>query len=493
MSVDDAEVGNPAMRMWIRLIPLLSLLLAAGAVRAHAQDRLCDPGNEVCRDILLNYIANERVGIDVAFWFMEDARYTAALIRRHQAGVPVRVLIDTRANASYPLNASRLKELQDAGIPMRRKVSSYILHWKMMLFHGQNVVQFSGANYSASAWRPGTSVPYESYIDEAIYFTSDNAIVDSFRTKYESQWVDTTNWTNYANVKSPLTRQYDISSKHPSLNFPPSENFRTRSIYSYRAERRAIDVIMYRITDRQHTDNIIATVNRGIPVRLITEQSQYRLVSRLWHSWNVDRLYMAGVRIKHRAHLGLNHQKSVILYDQNGTTTGNQTTVIFGSSNWTSPSAGGQLEHNIWSTKRYVTEWFIDQFYRKWNNTGGVAETKSFVPLPPDTPKTPSPATGATNVSTTGVVLRWKGGPWAHLYDVYFGTSSNPTTRIATNVAEGPKKTATSAMSYALPSTITLRPGTTYYWKIVGKTMALRTRTSPVWSFTTAGVAPPAP
>ena len=58
---------------------------------------------------------------------------------------------------------------------------------------------------------------------------------------------------------------------------------------------------------------------RGIPVRLFTEQEQYRLESRMWHSWNVDRLYMGGVQIKHRAHAGLNHQKSVILYDQNGT------------------------------------------------------------------------------------------------------------------------------------------------------------------------------
>jgi len=57
----------------------------------------------------------------------------------------VRVLIDTRANASYPLNADRLEELQTAGIPMRRRLTSYILHWKMMLFHGQDVVQFSGA------------------------------------------------------------------------------------------------------------------------------------------------------------------------------------------------------------------------------------------------------------------------------------------------------------------------------------------------------------
>ena len=74
--------------------------LGAGVAPARAADRLCDPSNEDCRAILINYIRAETVGIDVGFWFMEDARYTAELIRRFQAGVPVRVIMDVRANAS---------------------------------------------------------------------------------------------------------------------------------------------------------------------------------------------------------------------------------------------------------------------------------------------------------------------------------------------------------------------------------------------------------
>jgi phosphatidylserine/phosphatidylglycerophosphate/cardiolipin synthase-like enzyme len=473
-----------------RLFLALALPLLAAAPAA-AQDRLCDPGDESCRDILITYIRNETVAIDVAFWFMEDSRYTTELIRKHQAGVPVRVLIDTRANSTYPLNADRLAELQAAGIPMRRRLTNYILHWKMMLFEGQNVVQFSGANYSADAWRPATTTNYENYTDEAIYFTSDDAIVNSFRTKFDDQWVDTTSWTNYANITTPLTRRYDIYPKDPSLNFPPAENYRTRSINAYKAEKRKIDVIMYRITDRQHTDNILAAVARGIPVRLISEPKQYRDVSRMWHAWNIDRLYMGGVQIKHRSHAGLNHQKSVILYDQNGTAAGDQSMAIFGSSNWTSPSASGQLEHNIFTTKPYVTNWLIDQFERKWNNSGGIEENEPFVPLPPDAPTNPTPALGVTGVGTSNVTFKWFGGPWAHLYDFYLDTNPDPTTLVAPDLAESASKTATSTFSFVY--TGTLQPGTTYYWKVVGKTMALQTKSSPVWSFTTTGSAPPPP
>jgi len=478
-------------RLFRRSLVLALGILFLSSIPAAAQDRLCDPGDEDCRAILINYIRNETQGIDVGFWFMEDARYTTELIRRHQAGVPIRVLMDPRANPTYPLNAERLNELQSAGIPMRKRLTNYILHWKMMLFHGQNVVEFSGANYSADAWRPATSTPYENYTDEGILFTSDTAITNSFRTKFDDYWTDTVDWADYANITPPLTRKYDIYPKDPSLNFPPAENYRTRSVNAYKAEQRKIDVIMYRITDRAHTDAILADVQRGIPVRLITEPEQYRLVSRMWHAWNVDRLYVGGVQIKHRAHAGLNHQKSVILYDQNATQPGDQSMVIFGSSNWTSPSASGQVEHNLFTSKPDIVTWYVNQFERKWNNTGGITENTDFVPLPPDAPINPVPAVGTTGVSTT-VTLKWFGGPWAHLYDLYLDTNAaftNPT--IFTNLAESSAKTEDSIFSYVVP--MTLVQGTTYYWKVVGKTMALQTKTSQVWNFTTQGVAPPPP
>ena len=460
-------------RLFITAVLGIIITGITGAAPASAQDRLCDPANESCRSILINLIRNETVGIDVAFWFMEDARYTAELISRHRAGVPVRVLIDPRANSSYPLNAQRLQELQAGGIPMRRRTSQYILHWKMMLFHGQNMVEFSGANYSADAWITLSALPYENYVDEAIYFTSDTPIVDSFRTRFDDEWVDNTNWANYANV-SGLARRYGTFPQDPSLNFPPTENFRTRSIASYNAETYWIDVIMYRITDRQHTDAILAAKARGVGVRLITEPEQYRDPTRLWHAWNVDRLYMGGVEIKHRAHLGLAHQKSVILYGQGA--------VIFGSSNWTSPSAAGQLEHNMFTTKPYISGWFVDQFRRKWGNTTGVAESMEFTPLPPNSPTTPSPAHQSTGVATAAT-LQWYGGPWAHLYDIYLDTNPNPTTRIASNLELGPSESATEMQSHFVSAP--LNPYTTYYWRVVGKTMALQEKWSPVWSFTT--------
>jgi phosphatidylserine/phosphatidylglycerophosphate/cardiolipin synthase-like enzyme len=453
---------------------LLTLGFAVLPASAHAE-RLCDPSYEDCRAILLNLIRNETAGIDAAFWFMEDPRYTHELIKRWQSGVPVRVLVDTQANGPTALNAHRLAELTNAGIPIRERTASGILHWKMMLFSGQNTVQFSAANYSEWAFVPVD--PYRNYVDEAIYFTDHASIVNSFRTKFDDLWTNTSTYSSYANISGPLTRRYATFTKDPELNFAPDESYRSRAVERYNVEVAGIDVIMYRITDRSHADAMIRAIQRGVPVRLITEPNQYRDRTRLWHSWNVDRLYMAGVQIRHRAHAGLVHQKSVLLRGQRMS--------IFGSSNWTSPSSDSQEEHNYFTTKSWIVDWFIAQFERKWNNLAGAPETQPFQPLPPDAPVYLTPANGATGVSTAAS-LSFDAGPFAHLYDIYFGVSSTPPL-LASNVALGATVSRSSPRQFALP---TLAPGTTYYWRVVAKTMAHRHQSGPVWTFTTGGASP---
>ncbi len=455
--------------------------LGASVAPARALDRLCDPAHEDCRAILINHIRAETVGIDVGFWFMEDARYTTELIRRFQAGVPVRVIMDLRANASNAHNPQRLAELQAAGIPMRHRTAGGIMHYKMMLFAGRSVVEFSGANFSADAWVFTGPLPYVNYVDESVYFTDNPSFVHSFMTKFDDLWTNTTAYADYANVVQPRARHYPTYTKDPQLNFPPLESYANRAVGRYNKETQKIDVIMYRITDRRHTDAIIAAKHRGIPIRLISDPQQYREPARPWVSWNLDRLYMAGVAVKMRAHLGLNHQKLVLLYSQ--------TMSIFGSSNWTSPSDNSQEEHNCFCTDASMFQWFTDMFERKWNNSTGVIENADFVPLPPDKPQTPFPAHAATGAASS-ITLKWYGGLWAHKYDVYFGTTTTPPL-VAADLELGPSESVTQMQSYTIPTT--LAPGTTYYWRVVSKTMANMSKTGELWNFTTGGIATPPP
>jgi hypothetical protein len=186
-------------------------------------------------------------------------------------------------------------------------------------------------------------------------------------------------------------------------------------------------------------------------------------------------MWKAGVSVRMRGHAGLNHQKSVILHGLR--------TVIFGSSNWTGPSDRGQQEHNYFSrSKPWIYVWFTDQFTRKWSNinTAGAIETRTFTPLAPSTPKVNSPANLTVGTSRT-VTLKWYGGPWAHTYDIYFGTA-NPPPLYAANRNLGPSESSTEYQTLTVSS---LAANRTYFWKIVSKTAAGKTATGSVWSFQT--------
>ena len=464
------------MLPYSRLFPvLLAAVLSFIPRPAAATEFMCDPSYQDCRALLLQYIQNERVAIDLAMLFMEDDTIADALIARHQAGVRVRALVEPRRNGETPYNAVILEKLKNAGIPMRYKVSAGKLHWKFMMFDSQNVVQFSAANYSDYYFRP--AVPYANYTDEGIFFTDDAPLVNSFRRKFDDAWIDLTGFNDYGNISGTPVRAYPLYDVDPSLSFVPSQDFATRSVPLYDAEQQQIDIIMYKITEPRHADGIIRAAQRGVPVRLITEGERYRNRSNLWQSYHIDRLYMAGVQIRDRAHEGFLHQKSTLLYGQGMT--------IFGSSNWTIESNQKQYEHNYFTDKAWFFNWFTDNFERKWTNRTGTVETRPFVPLPPDVPVYVSPAAGATGVAISGAAIQWHPGTWAHLADIYFGTSPNPPL-LAANV----NVSATETNTYRLPA---LTAGTTYYWRVVSKTMAFKEAAGAVQSFTTAGGQEPPP
>ena len=141
------------------LLLIFAALFGLFASPARAAESLCDSSFQDCRSPLINLIRAEHVGIDVGFWFMEDQRYVSEIIkrgRRRRAGSP-----DRRPDRQPDLPAERdraLTRLPNAGIPMVKKVGGGIMHFKMMLFAGQNIVEFGSANYSPNAFVPVT--PY---------------------------------------------------------------------------------------------------------------------------------------------------------------------------------------------------------------------------------------------------------------------------------------------------------------------------------------------
>ena len=157
---------------------------------SSAQDRLCDPSFENCYWPLLELVQKETTGIDMAFYMIELPGLVDAVISRHQAGVPVRLIVEPRGNLKFPQNGPLIDKLKAAGIPMRNKLGDGIVHVKLMLLAGQNKVVFTGSNFGDGDVAPFE--PYANYVDGAWYFAADPAVVNSFKTRYDDLWTNTT-------------------------------------------------------------------------------------------------------------------------------------------------------------------------------------------------------------------------------------------------------------------------------------------------------------
>jgi phosphatidylserine/phosphatidylglycerophosphate/cardiolipin synthase-like enzyme len=406
------------MRVPRVVLALTAVLLLRTTATAFAQqmfdERLCDASREDCRSPLTKLIDGETLGIDVGVWFIKDGRIPAALIRARSRGVPVRMIMDTRANASYAGNAQFITDLVAAGVQMRRRTAGDICHWKLMIFARQGVVEWSGANYSPLAFVP--NIPYQDYEDEVIHFS--RQLTPSFQKLYDDIWTNTTEYADYANVTRPLLRKYPSVQVDSRLNFPPRDSYQDRLVPLIDKEpsHGLIDVQMFRETMARPVDAIIRAAARGVRVRMYLEPSEYSNVARPGNKVQVDRLvaaaktYPGTIEIRMRAHAGLNHQKTVWLHTQH--------VVVFGTSNWSDASDDNQLEANIFTDtiRDSLSDFLFTElnkiFERKFYNEApdGSVETTAYKTPSLPRPFTSSPGT-CTDSSATNV-----GGPAPCVY-----------------------------------------------------------------------------
>ena len=96
----------------------------ASAQPLAPQERLCDPTFQDCREDILQYIRQETVAIDMAFWFITDARYSNELVKAWNRGVKIRLLMDPRCGAANRGCVAPNNQLRDAGIPMRDRAEA---------------------------------------------------------------------------------------------------------------------------------------------------------------------------------------------------------------------------------------------------------------------------------------------------------------------------------------------------------------------------------
>jgi regulation of enolase protein 1 (concanavalin A-like superfamily) len=495
------------------------VFLMSAAAPAGATDQVYFSSSTNVTNILVQYINQETVRLDISSWYLSEHSISIAIANRWAAGVPVRIIGDRAALfENDPHTKAEFYWLANQGIPIRLRFNPTwfpeIDHWKAAIFVGQGLVEFGSGNFAPTELAPVSATNYD---DDSEMFTTDPVLVNAFLTKFDVMWNDTTvepnsiisgppylkDW-NDACLNEPTGGCADYHTLYPNPapmtintqrlegnNPMPADfywgqgtDFNNRLTLEIDNEASQVNLAVYRLEVDNITQALLGRYQAGVGVRIIVDPAQY--TNNTWPEYwlthaNVDKLYAAGVAIRQRVHQGVTHIKTLITssYATNA------------SSNF---AANWQRDHDYFvsaATKPGVYQAFVNDFQSMWADTTNFAP---FTPTPPAAANLLGPGSGATGVPAS-VTFVWSTAPWATSYDLYLGTTQASMALVANVPAQLVQNPPTS---YSWTVSPALQPTTTYFWKVVSRTFATPVNpsmiaTSTIQSFTTASAALPLP
>lgn len=131
--------------------------------------------NRGSADVVIGFIDNCHKSIDAAVYAITHDGIADALMRAHQRGVKVRVLMDYQQSSSKYADDERMEA---GGVPVRRDTQRGLMHHKFMVGDGKAVATGS-FNWTKGAERRNA----ENFVIIRLSYT-----VAEFQQEYEAIW-----------------------------------------------------------------------------------------------------------------------------------------------------------------------------------------------------------------------------------------------------------------------------------------------------------------
>lgn len=100
-----------------------------------------------CRQAVIDQLSKANSSIVVAMYSFTDSSVADTLIKKHQEGVKVQVLVDAGQISKY----SMVRKLSEAGIPVREDSNSAYMHNKFVVID-QRIVLTGSVNYTGNGF-----------------------------------------------------------------------------------------------------------------------------------------------------------------------------------------------------------------------------------------------------------------------------------------------------------------------------------------------------
>jgi phosphatidylserine/phosphatidylglycerophosphate/cardiolipin synthase-like enzyme len=134
---------------------------------------------------LISVINSAHHSLDIAIYSLTDPKIVQAILDAKHRGVIVRVITD-KQEASSSYQSAALRELLDAGIPIKENTHQGLMHLKVSIVDNQEVTTGS-YNYTKSA---------SEYNDEVFVVILNPNIAKTWDSEFNQMWNDTQNYTD---------------------------------------------------------------------------------------------------------------------------------------------------------------------------------------------------------------------------------------------------------------------------------------------------------
>jgi len=136
------------------------------------------PG-DACLNAIISSINRAQRSISICVFTISDDRITRAILQAHRRGIKVKILTD---NEKLHDKGSDIRELVQAGVPVRIDNTSNHMHHKFALLDNQTVLTGS-YNWTRSAAQ---------YNHENLIISDDKTLVQDFGREFDRLWNEMT-------------------------------------------------------------------------------------------------------------------------------------------------------------------------------------------------------------------------------------------------------------------------------------------------------------
>jgi hypothetical protein len=313
---------------------------------------------------LMERINAANYSIDLALYsFFGMQQVADAIILAKNRGVKVRVVYDNRTTQNS------MQALINAGIPVLKRTSGLdgIMHNKFFIFDARDSVSSNDWIWTGSFNVTSTEVGWKNNVVEV----NDPTIGLAYTIEFEEMWGGSGDLPNPANAKFGSQKTdntphfFNIGGREAEVYFSPSDGTTQKIINNVQSSHFSIYFAMYAFTrsdiriSMQNRFNAGVVDQRGIIDQVNTSGSQYTELQSFAEMFQSTQ--------------PTQHHKYAIFDVSNSESI---PTTLTGSHNWSNAAEDDNDENTIIIKDVYITNQFMQEFKKRYNEAGG---TGSFI------------------------------------------------------------------------------------------------------------------